>query len=258
MSTEAAFLETLEATPADDTTRLVYADWLDEHGRPLEAEYLRLAALLTRIGADCTREQTEVTRILQLAERLPLEWRVSAGSRFMVVFYDCPDPAKKITAIKCIREATGQGLTQAKDAFEQRPSRLLTGVPFEQALECQEIVLRGLPEVRVLIHPVELTKLPYAGVYTLVANRVVWGDENRPAAEAEAEAAFITLLQTALQLTPEAARELAAQDEVTLAKNLDLPAARGFVAELSPLLSANVSEDWSVWVSFRATLHPTE
>jgi uncharacterized protein (TIGR02996 family) len=252
MSTETAFLATLKATPADDTTRLVYADWLDEHGRPLEAEYLRLVAELALTGAEWTRKQTEVSRILKLAEQLPLEWRVSAGSRFMVVFYDCPDPTRKIAAIKCIREATGQGLAQAKAAFEQ----LLTGVPFEQALECQEIVLRGLPEVWVLIHPVELTKLPYVGVYTLVAVRRVWAENNR-AAEAAAEVAFITLLLTALKLTPEAARELAAQREVTLAENLDLPAAWTLMAELSPLC-LRVSVDWSVWIYFRTTVRPTE
>ena len=48
MSDEAAFLEALKANPADDTTRLVYADWLDEHGEPAKAEYLRLVAAVVR------------------------------------------------------------------------------------------------------------------------------------------------------------------------------------------------------------------
>ncbi|VTS05823.1 TIGR02996 domain-containing protein [Gemmata obscuriglobus] len=34
MSDEAAFLEALKTNPADDTVRLVYADWLDEHNAP--------------------------------------------------------------------------------------------------------------------------------------------------------------------------------------------------------------------------------
>ena len=42
MSEEAAFLEVLKSNPADDTARLVYADWLDEHGETLKADYLRL------------------------------------------------------------------------------------------------------------------------------------------------------------------------------------------------------------------------
>lgn len=39
---EAAFLTTLRANPADDETRLVYADWLEARGYPIGARYLRL------------------------------------------------------------------------------------------------------------------------------------------------------------------------------------------------------------------------
>lgn len=37
-----AFLNAICANPADDLVRLVYADWLDEHGDPARAEYIRL------------------------------------------------------------------------------------------------------------------------------------------------------------------------------------------------------------------------
>jgi uncharacterized protein (TIGR02996 family) len=40
MSDEAAFLAAIKANPNDNTTRLVYADWLDERGRP-GGEFLR-------------------------------------------------------------------------------------------------------------------------------------------------------------------------------------------------------------------------
>ena len=43
MSSEADFLAKLQAEPADDATRLVYADWLEERGDPsaiLKAEFL--------------------------------------------------------------------------------------------------------------------------------------------------------------------------------------------------------------------------
>lgn len=33
MNEEAAFVAAIRATPADNTSRLVYADWLDEHNR---------------------------------------------------------------------------------------------------------------------------------------------------------------------------------------------------------------------------------
>jgi uncharacterized protein (TIGR02996 family) len=38
---EAGFVGALLATPEDDTARRVFADWLDEHARPVEAKYLR-------------------------------------------------------------------------------------------------------------------------------------------------------------------------------------------------------------------------
>ena len=44
---ELAFLAALTADPADDATRLIYADWLEEHGDPHRAEYLRLVVRAT-------------------------------------------------------------------------------------------------------------------------------------------------------------------------------------------------------------------
>src|SRR5262245_41957249 len=41
MVDDAAFLAAIKATPDDNTTRLVYADWLDEQGRP-GGEFLRI------------------------------------------------------------------------------------------------------------------------------------------------------------------------------------------------------------------------
>jgi uncharacterized protein (TIGR02996 family) len=41
-STEAAFLQAILEQPDDDTPRLVYADWLEEHGQGERAEFIRL------------------------------------------------------------------------------------------------------------------------------------------------------------------------------------------------------------------------
>src|SRR5215475_13870570 len=41
LNEERAFLTAILERPHDDTTKLVYADWLEEHGDP-RAEYLRL------------------------------------------------------------------------------------------------------------------------------------------------------------------------------------------------------------------------
>lgn len=42
MSDEDALLAAIAAHPEEDTPRLVYADWLDEHGQPIRAEFIRV------------------------------------------------------------------------------------------------------------------------------------------------------------------------------------------------------------------------
>ena len=42
MNDEDALLATIQLTPNDDTAKLVYADWLDEHDRHNEANFIRL------------------------------------------------------------------------------------------------------------------------------------------------------------------------------------------------------------------------
>ncbi|MBY0460744.1 MAG: TIGR02996 domain-containing protein [Gemmataceae bacterium] len=64
MSDEAGFLKSLEEQPAERTTRLAYADWLTEHDRPREAEFLKLQLQL----ADAH------TRLLELGGTLNVEW----------------------------------------------------------------------------------------------------------------------------------------------------------------------------------------
>jgi uncharacterized protein (TIGR02996 family) len=48
MTDRAAFLAAIAAAPADDLPRLVFADWLDEHGEPDRAEFIRLQCAAAR------------------------------------------------------------------------------------------------------------------------------------------------------------------------------------------------------------------
>ena len=130
MSDEAAFLAALKANPADDTARLVYADWLDEHDEPQKAEYLRLVAEVAR-GEGNVAEHQSGPRMSMLAKDLPADWRFAAGSRFALVLDEYTD---KIHAIKWIRDVTGDGLGEAKVASESLPHALYTCIPFEMAL----------------------------------------------------------------------------------------------------------------------------
>jgi uncharacterized protein (TIGR02996 family) len=50
MSLEAAFLSDIITNPDDDTPRLVYADWLDDHGDSARAEFIRVQCRLARMA----------------------------------------------------------------------------------------------------------------------------------------------------------------------------------------------------------------
>ena len=56
----------IRAAPGDDTPRLVYADWLDDHGDPARAEFIRVQVRLAQLGPDRRKGRKE---------RLPLETR---------------------------------------------------------------------------------------------------------------------------------------------------------------------------------------
>jgi uncharacterized protein (TIGR02996 family) len=64
MSDRASFLRAIRASPDDDTLRLVFADWLDEHGEPALAEFVRVQVELEPI-----RDQLDNPRVGELQHR---------------------------------------------------------------------------------------------------------------------------------------------------------------------------------------------
>lgn len=70
MSTRDELLRTIIEFPDDDTPRLVFADWLDEHGDPERAEFIRVQCELARLQRDAKVIQpSEATVFLPPAER---------------------------------------------------------------------------------------------------------------------------------------------------------------------------------------------
>ena len=67
MSDEPALLVAIRAHPDEDTPRLIYADWLDENGRPDRAEFIRI---------QCAPDADEVARdrAAELQERNYGKW----------------------------------------------------------------------------------------------------------------------------------------------------------------------------------------
>jgi uncharacterized protein (TIGR02996 family) len=114
---EGAFLLALEEHPADDTTRLIYADWLEERGEAARAEYLRLEVQLAQAPPKATACVPLEARLGDLVSDLDPRWLALAGKRHEVVLLGYP-PARKINTIKMIREVTGLGLKEAKTAAE--------------------------------------------------------------------------------------------------------------------------------------------
>src|SRR5262249_41266122 len=49
MTDEDAFVQSILDAPDDDTSRLVFADWLEEHGRESHAELIRVQCELARL-----------------------------------------------------------------------------------------------------------------------------------------------------------------------------------------------------------------
>jgi uncharacterized protein (TIGR02996 family) len=78
MSEEAALLRAIYANPDDDTPRLVYADWLDEHGQPERAEFIRVQVELARTECEESHQRLE-ERADELHEAHCEEWTKGLG-----------------------------------------------------------------------------------------------------------------------------------------------------------------------------------
>lgn len=131
MSEESAFLSHLQASPGDDFTRSVYADWLEERG-DVRGEYLRREMELASIPQCDERHAALEEQLRRLRQGIAPEWLAQAGKRFDVVLFDL-DPSRKISLIKRHRDRTLQPLWQGKRTMELLPSCLATALPRAEA-----------------------------------------------------------------------------------------------------------------------------
>lgn len=70
MSDGDALLAAIAAHPNDDTPRLVYADWLDEHNDPLRAEFIRVQVAVRRLEDRPAEEQREHVHLWRRQQEL--------------------------------------------------------------------------------------------------------------------------------------------------------------------------------------------
>lgn len=74
-----ALLNAILANPDDDLVRLVYADWLDEHGQPERAEFIRLQIEMTRLDENSDECRALQGRQNDLLEAHREQWAAQAG-----------------------------------------------------------------------------------------------------------------------------------------------------------------------------------
>jgi uncharacterized protein (TIGR02996 family) len=78
MIEDAPFLRSLLINPDDRTTRLVYADWLDDRADP-RADYLRLTLHIAELQRGDVRRRELTTRLHELQRTFPSWWVAIAG-----------------------------------------------------------------------------------------------------------------------------------------------------------------------------------
>jgi uncharacterized protein (TIGR02996 family) len=60
---QCTFWAAIREAPQDDAPRLVYADWLDDHGEAARAEFIRVQCALAKLGSDRRKGRKERARL---------------------------------------------------------------------------------------------------------------------------------------------------------------------------------------------------
>src|SRR6266508_240747 len=96
MSEEDALLAAIYANPDDDTPRLVYADWLDEHDQPERAEFIRAQIRLNEIHQTIPRQDEG---------ELLLHYGLSRAAGFWHCPGDSAERRELAYRCRCLRDA---------------------------------------------------------------------------------------------------------------------------------------------------------
>src|SRR5262245_48376819 len=94
MPDESHFLAAIEQQPDDRATRLVYADWLEEHSQSQRAELVRLEEEMRQLAAHSDRYWALKPRRNALRDAADAEWlrRLRyGGTDYQPTFGDMPD-----------------------------------------------------------------------------------------------------------------------------------------------------------------------
>jgi uncharacterized protein (TIGR02996 family) len=88
----AGFLAAIIAEPEDDSLRLIFADWIEDHGEPERAEFVRVQLELARIGHMHPLADDEDRRIISRAKKLRRrEQELSRQHHLGIHFFACEE-----------------------------------------------------------------------------------------------------------------------------------------------------------------------
>ena len=122
MNEEAGFIEEIQEHPEDEVTRLVYADWLEDHGKLSEAEYLRTEAQLAKLPLESPEAPQLRNQLWQAWATVDRRWLMTFTQPRMVRANPTPFPsAWRNFDLGTLREGQGTYDAWAYDSVPALP-----------------------------------------------------------------------------------------------------------------------------------------
>ena len=175
MSEEQSFLDALAADPADDLTRLVYADWLDDRGDP-RAGYLRLVCELARMPEADMLESAAGDALIALSPVLDPHWQSAAGSRFEVALVEF-SPQDRNQLVEALMRLTGVEVPWGvEELVESAPTPIRSPMTYADAVFLYRDWRRYLTWFRVrpkvVVRPIAAPAFAASGLFDVVLRKL--------------------------------------------------------------------------------------
>jgi uncharacterized protein (TIGR02996 family) len=157
MPIEDGFLRAIIDEPDDDTHRLVYADWLDDHGQPERAEFIRVQITLARLpGEDPQRDALEARERALLAEHRE-EWAA---------------PLRAWVAVDEFQRGFVEAVTARPEAFLEHAAALFQAAPVRRVHFQGAMFQLGVPHLVHLSYGPLMPRLAVQRYFTCVEDRL--------------------------------------------------------------------------------------
>ncbi|HEY7311545.1 MAG TPA: TIGR02996 domain-containing protein [Gemmataceae bacterium] len=133
MHSREAFLQAIVEDPDDDTPRLIYADWLEEHGDVHRAEFIRVQCELARLPEDEeARRPALLTREWTLLSTHAKEWLAELPS-LEGIKWDEVMPTGKRDMVPCFERGFASAvIAENEKAFEKQAAALFRAAPIKE------------------------------------------------------------------------------------------------------------------------------